>query len=86
MFASSTSFSKKQTASLPKMASPLRCLTEDLNLLSLFDHNIGLTTKCAKLKVSENVEKDVPLQNLSGYDQHTKKTLVECVTINSGGQ
>ena len=30
-------------------------LTEDLNLLCLFDRNVGLTTKCAMVKVSENV-------------------------------
>ena len=60
MFASSTSFSKK-AASLPKMANLLWYLTKDLNLLGPFDRNFGLITKCATVKVSENVEKNKPL-------------------------
>ena len=49
MFASSTSYSKKAT-SLPKMASLLWYLKEDLNLLGLLDLNIGLTTKFDMVK------------------------------------
>ena len=59
MFASSISFSRK-AASLPNMASLLWYLAEDLNLLGLFDRNVGLTTKFAAVKVSDNVE-DEPL-------------------------
>ena len=32
-----------------------------LNLLGLFDRNVGLTTKFATMKVSEKVEEDKPL-------------------------
>ena len=60
MFASSTSFSKK-AASLLKIASRLWYLKEDLRLHGLFDSNIGLTTKCTMVKVSENVEENEPL-------------------------
>ena len=56
MFASSTSFSKK--AALPKMASLLWYLTVDLNLVGLCDHNLSLNTKCAMVKVIENVKED----------------------------
>ena len=56
-FTSSTSFAKK-AAFLPKMASLLWYLTEDLNLLGLFDRSVCLTTKCALMKVSDNVEED----------------------------
>ena len=58
MFASSNSFSKKREASLSKMASLLWYLTENLNLLGLFDRNVGLTRKFAIVKVLENVEED----------------------------
>ena len=57
MFALSSSVSKK-AASLPQMASFLWYITEDLNLLGLFDRNVGLTTKCAMVKTLENVEGD----------------------------
>ena len=60
MFASSTCFSRKAT-SLPKRASLLWYLTENLNLLSLFDHNVGLTIKFAMVIVSDNVEENEPL-------------------------
>ena len=46
------------------MASLLQYLTEDLNLLGLFDRNVGLTTKCAMVKVSENVVKNEPLTQI----------------------
>ena len=59
MCASSISFSKK-APSLPKKAGLLRYDTEDLNMLGLFDRNVSMTTKCAMVKVSENVE-DEPL-------------------------
>ena len=58
----STSFSKKQLLYLRwLLASLLWCLAEDLNLLGLFDRNVGLSTKCAMEKVSENVVEDEPL-------------------------
>ena len=76
MFVSSTSFSK-QAASLTKMASLLWYLTVSLNLLGLFDRNIGLTTKCDLVKVSENVEEDEPLSQ-TGLDMtNTKNKTVE---------
>ena len=50
-------FHKKATF-LPKMAGLLWYLTENLNLLGLFDCNVGLTTKCALMKVLHNVEED----------------------------
>ena len=66
------------------MASLQWYLTEDLNLLSLFDCNVGLITKCALVKVSENVEED-ELLSQTHVDMTNKKneTLVECVTKNS---
>ena len=84
MFASSTSFSKT-AASLPKMASLPWYLTEDLNLLALFDCNVGLTTICAMVKISKNLEEDELLLSQTRADMtNTKnKTLVECVTKNS---
>ena len=83
MFASSTSFSKK-AAFLPKMASVLWYLTKDLNLLGLFDRKVGLTSKCAIVKVSENVEEDEPLSQTGVDVTNTKtETFVECVTKNS---
>ena len=55
------------------MASPLWYLTENLNQLGLFDRNVGLTTKSAMVKVSENVEEDEPLfQTRVDNDQHKK--------------
>ena len=42
---------QKKAASLPKMAILLWYLTEDLNLLGLFDDNLGLTTKYVIEKV-----------------------------------
>ena len=43
------------------MASLLWYLTVDLNLLGLFDRNVGLTTNFAMVKVLENVKEDKPL-------------------------
>ena len=60
------------------MASLLCYLTKDLNLLSLLDCNIGLTTKCATTKVSENVKKDEPLSQTRVDMTNTQnKTLVK---------
>ena len=83
MFASLISFSKK-AASLPKMVSLLWYFTEDLNLLVHFDHSIGLTTKCAMVKVSENVEEDEPLSQTPLDMANTKsKTIFHYVIKNS---
>ena len=49
-------FQKKQLLYLRWLV--LRYVTDDLNLLGMFDRNVGLTTKCALVKVSENVEED----------------------------
>ena len=66
------------------MASLLRYLTEDLNLLGLFDRNKGLTTECAMVKASENVEEDEPLSQTRVDVINTKnKTRVESVTKNN---
>ena len=65
MYTSSTSFSKK-TAFLSKMTSLLWYLTEDLNLFGQFDRSVGLTTQCALMKVSENIE----IPNSIGCDPH----------------
>ena len=66
------------------MASLLWYLTENLNLLSLLDCNVGLTMKYVMVKVSENVEEDEPLSQACVDMTNTKnKTLVECVTKNS---
>ena len=82
-FASSTSFSEK-VASLPRMASLLWYLTEDLNLLGLFDRNVSSTTKCAMVKVSENVKEDEPMSQARVDMTNTKiKILVECATKNT---
>ena len=43
------------------MASLLWYLTEDLNLFSVFNRSVGLTAKCALMKVSDNVEEDETL-------------------------
>ena len=76
-------FSKK-AASLPKLALLLLYLTEDLNLLGLFDCNVGLTTKCPVVNVSEIVKEDQPLSHTRVDMTPTKnKTLTECVTKNS---
>ena len=83
MFASSTSFSRK-AASLPKMASLLWYLIVDLNFLGLFDRNVGLTTKFAMVKVSENVKEGEPLsQTLVDMTNTKDKMRVECVTKHS---
>ena len=54
------------------MASLPWYLTEDLNLLGLFNRNEGLTTKCAMVKVSENVEEDEPLSQTRVNMTNTK--------------
>ena len=83
MFASLASFSKI-AAFLPKMASLLWYLTENLYLLGLVDRNVALNTKCVMVKVSENAEEDKPLSQTRVDMTNTKnKTLVECVTKNS---
>ena len=78
-------FQKKQLLYLRwLLASLLWYLTENLNLLVLFDRNIGLTTKCAMAKVSENIVKVEPLSQTRVDTTNTKnKTLVECVHKNS---
>ena len=78
-------FQKKQLLYLRwLLASLLRCLTEDLNLLGLFDRNVGLTTKGAMVKVSENVVEDEPLsQNRVDMTNTKNKTLCKCVYKNS---
>ena len=82
MFTSSTSFSEKQFF-LPKMVSLLWYLTEDLNLLGLFDCSIGLTAKCALIKVSENVEENETLSQTRLHVTNTKmKIIVEYVIEN----
>ena len=43
------------------MASRLWYLVVDLNLVGLCDRNVSLNTKCAMVKVSENVKEDEPL-------------------------
>ena len=54
-------------------------------MLGWFDHNVGLTKKCAMVKVSENVVEDEPLTQTRVDTTNTKnKTLVECVHKNSG--
>ena len=53
----------------------------DLNLLGLFDRNIGLTTKCAMGKVLENFVEEKPLlQTPVGMTDTKNKTLVEYAT------
>ena len=66
------------------LASRLSYLTEDLNLLNLFDRNVGLTTKCAMVKVSKNVVEDDQLSQTRVDMTNTKsKTLVKYVNKNS---
>ena len=65
------------------MASILWYLTADLNLLGLFDGSVGLTTKCAMMKVLENVKEDETLsQTRLGLTNTKIKTIYECVTKN----
>ena len=73
MFASSARFSKT-AASLPKMASLPWYLAGYLNLLDGFDRNVGLTTICAMVKASENVEKDEPQSQTRVDVTNTKNT------------
>ena len=78
-------FLKKQLLCLRRLlAGLLWYLTEDLNLLGLFDRNVGLTTTCVMVKVSENVVEEEPLSQTRLDMTYTKnKTLVECVNKNS---
>ena len=72
---------EKKAAYLPKMASLLQYLTEDSNLLGLFDDNKGLTTKCVMIKGSRNVEENEPLSQIGVDMTNTKNnTIVEGVT------
>ena len=65
------------------MASLLWYLTEDLGWLGLFDRSVGLTTKCALTKVSDNVEENGTLPQTRLDVTHAKiKTIVEVVTKN----
>ena len=66
------------------LASVMWYLTEDLILLRVFDRNVGLTKKCAMVKVSENVVEEKPLSQTGVDMTNTKnKTLDECVNKNS---
>ena len=72
-------FQKKQLLYLRwLLASRLWFLTEDLNLLAgLFDRNVDLTTKCAMVKVLENVVQEEPLSQTRVDVTNTKnKALV----------
>ena len=76
---SSISFSKKQFLYLRWVfAGLLWYLTEDLNLLGLFDRNAGLTTKCAMMKVSENVVEESLSETQVDMTNTKNKTFVEC--------
>ena len=55
------------------MASLLWYLIVDLNLVGLFDRKVGLNTKCAMVKVSDNVEEDEPLSQALVDMTNTKK-------------
>ena len=73
-------FQKKQFLYLRRLsASLLWYLTGDLNLFGLFDRNIGLTTKCAMVKVSENVIEEPLPQTPVDMTKTKSKTFVECV-------
>ena len=77
-------FQKKQLLYLRlSLAILMWYFTEDLNLLALFDRNVGLTTNCAMMKVLENVVEEESLSQ-TRVDMTTakNKTLVECVTKN----
>ena len=50
-------FFQKKSASLLKMAGLLWYLTEDLNLLGMFDRNAGLTKKCAMVYKFQRMSK-----------------------------
>ena len=85
---SPVNFSKKKKKQLLYLrwllASLLRYLTENLNLFGLLDFKVGLNTKCAMVKVSENVVEDEPLSQTRVDTTNTKnKTLVECAHKNS---
>ena len=70
-FASSTSFSKK--GDLSKRAGLLWYVIVDLNLVGLCDRNVELNTKCALVKVLENVEEHEPLPKALLKIFNTKK-------------
>ena len=50
-------------------------LIVDLNLVGLCDRNVGVNTKCALEKVSENVEEHVPLSQALVKIINTKKQI-----------
>ena len=53
-------------------------------MLGLFDCNVGLSTKCEMVKVSENVvEEELLSQILVDMTNAKNKTVVECVNENS---
>ena len=82
MFASSTSFLKR--GALPERAGLLWYHIVHLKLVGLCERNVGLNTKCALVKVSENVKEHGPLSQAPVKIINTKnKTLFECVTKNS---
>ena len=78
-------FQKKQLLYLRwQFASLQWYLTEDLNLHGLFDRDVGLTAKCAMMKVSENVlEEELLSQTRVDMTNTKNKTLVERVKKNS---
>ena len=49
----------------------------DLDLHGLFDRNVGLTAKCALVKVSENVEEDEHLSQTRLETTNTKNKTVK---------
>ena len=78
-------FQKKQLLHLKwLLASFMWYLSEDLNLLCLFDRNVGLTTKLPWRKFQKNVVEDEPSSQTRVNMTNTKnKALVECVNKNS---
>ena len=78
----SNSFSKKKQLLYLRWLLARRSwyFKEDLSLRGLLDRNVGLITKCAMVKVSENVVEKEPLSQTRLDMTNTKnQTLVECV-------
>ena len=78
-------FQKKQLLHLKwLLPSFMWYLTEDLNLLRLFDRNVGLTTKIPWWKFQKNVVEEEPSSQTRVNMTNTKnKALVECANKNS---
>ena len=64
-------FQKK--GALPKRASDLYYFIVNLNLVGLCDFNVGVHTKCALVKLSENVKEHEPLSQALVKIINTKK-------------